>query len=222
MLVFEDSLDCIEFSIWKISLSICTNLSRTSGVLTKRTNLSNTNRVQGMKMASRPEALILYLHLDHINFPINYWLTMYGDSDWIKELCKYCVTIIFIQARLKCRKEHYLWKVDLVNQKALELGGRRVIEYPPIETWSLANFKWETKVSTSPEAIFSLFPPETSTRSHLLNISIQSQKKKKHKDHIFTSTPTIIRKEKKRRKKVRMVKIRDYYLVLVGVSWNRA
>lgn len=48
-----------------------------------------------MKMASRTEALIFYLHLDHINFPINYWLKMYGDSDWIKE---YSVTIIFIQA----------------------------------------------------------------------------------------------------------------------------
>lgn len=66
MLVFEDSLDFIEFSICKISLSICTNLSRTSGVLTKRTNLSNTNSVQGMKMASLIEPFIFYLHLDHI------------------------------------------------------------------------------------------------------------------------------------------------------------
>lgn len=164
---------------------------------------------------------------------------MYGDSDWNKELCKYCVTIIFIQARLKCRKEHYLWKVDLVNQKALELGGRRVIEYPPLETWSLANFKWETKVSTSPEAIFSLFPPETSTRSHLLNISIQSQKKKKHKDHIFTSTPTIIRKEKKKKKwewwKLEIItwsllewaetehnraELKNPYSIIVGRSWE--
>lgn len=57
-----------------------------------------------------------------------------------------------------------------MNHEASVLGGRRVIEYPPFGIWSFANFRWETKGSTSPEASFSLLPPHTTTRSHLFHI----------------------------------------------------
>lgn len=62
---------------------------------------------------------------------------------------------------------NHLSNVALENQNAPLVGGRSLIEYPPLEISWLRNLRWETKGSNNPEAIFSGTAPEKTNSSHL-------------------------------------------------------